>query len=124
MKDIQLIENIERLKNQYKMSDELINSIIYNHDTYHPIAISTMLADIDDIEEVERVLHIIDTMHRNLGIDYETIASFVDLNKKEFEEFMKNPNTLNENKKFKLAVRVMFLHFVLKEKYETNMKLS
>ncbi|PKR82469.1 HTH domain-containing protein [Heyndrickxia camelliae] len=122
MQDIELIENIERLKNKYKMSEDLIDSIIYNHNGYHPIAISSLLVNIDNIDEDDRMLDIIDTMHRNLRISYETMAAFGNLSLEEFKEFIKNPSTLNEQKKYKFAIRLMFLHFVFKEKYliDTN----
>lgn len=125
MSEIKLEDNIAKLKYKYQMSDDLINKIIFTNNSrysYLPIEISTLLARIDEINETQRVYDIIDVLHRNLGMSKETLAAFCEINTEEFEEFLLNPESLNVENKFILAVRIMFLHFVLKEKYivETN----
>ncbi|MBS4191205.1 hypothetical protein KHA94_13530 [Bacillus sp. FJAT-49705] len=127
MEEIKLEDNIEKLKFKYKMSDKLIKKIICTNDSsdlYHPIDISTLLARMDDIDETQRVCDIIDLLHRNLGISYETLASFGKIDTKELEEYLRNPESLNEKKKFMLAVRIMFIHFVLKEKYTIDSNID
>ncbi|MCH1627412.1 HTH domain-containing protein [Ferdinandcohnia quinoae] len=120
MLEIKLEDNIAILQNKYQMSDDLINKILFTNDlknTYLPIEISTLLARIEDINETQRVYYVLDLMHRNLGMSKATLAAFGGVDTKDFEEFLNNPESLNEKKKFVLAVRIMFLHFVLKGKY-------
>jgi hypothetical protein len=113
-------DNIAKLKNKFKMSDEVINKILFiNEKTYsfQPIEISSFLTFMDDIDDIQRIYYIEDSLHSNIGISYETLAKkFCDLDTKELEEFLYNPESLSEKKKFVLAVRIMYLHFVLKEK--------
>lgn len=124
MDEIKLEDNVAKLKHTYKMSEELINKILYKSDpqnhSYHPIEISTLLARIDDSDETQKVCSVIEHLHTYLGISYETLASFGNINTDELEKFMQNPNSLTEKKQFVLAVRIMFIHFVLKEKYAIN----
>jgi helix-turn-helix protein len=123
MEMIKLEDNITKLKNVYKMSDDLINKILYKNETvypYHPIDISTFLVHIDDIDDTQRICSIIDSLNRNIGISYETLAVFCEIKTKELEEFLRNPESLTEKKKFVLAVRTMFMHFVMKEKYTVD----
>ncbi|WP_026678603.1 HTH domain-containing protein [Fictibacillus gelatini] len=125
MEEVTLEDNIAKLKHKYKMSDELIDKILFSNsdsDYLHPINISTLLALIDVVDETERLCIIIETMHTNLGMSYETLASFGEIDTEELKRFLQKPETLTEKKKFVLAVRILFMHFVLKEKYtvETN----
>lgn len=121
MEEIKLEDNIEKLKYEYKMSEELINKLLYNPNnstsSYDPIEISTLLARIDDGDETQRVCIVIENLHTYLGISYETLASFGNISTEELERFLQDPKSLTEKKKFILAVRMMFIHFVLKEKY-------
>ncbi len=119
MEIVTLEDNIAKLKNIYKMSDDLINKLLYTNETtypYHPIEMSALLTHVN-IDEEQRLCTIIEGMYRNIGISYETVAAYCDIDTEELEEFLRNPESLTEKKKFILAVRVMFLHHILKEKY-------
>ncbi|KQL52400.1 hypothetical protein AN964_01795 [Heyndrickxia shackletonii] len=122
MKSINLEDNISKLKNVYKMSDGLINKILYSNETTtysnHPIEISSFLTHVDNIDDTVRIISIIEGLHRNIGISYETLAVYGGIDTFEFEEFLHSPASLKIEKKFILAVRIMYLHFVLKEKYK------
>jgi hypothetical protein len=123
MEAITLEDNIAKLKSKYKMSDEVINKILFTNEkkySYHPIEVSSFLTFMDDIDDTQRIYSIVDTVHSNIGISYETLAIFCDLDTKELEEFLYNPESLSEKKKFVLAVRIMYLHFVLKDKYTVD----
>lgn len=123
MEVIKLEDNIAKLKNKYKMSDDLINRILFTNEktyAYHPIEVSSFLTFMDDIDDTQRICSIVDTLHRNIGISYETLAVFGELDTEELEKFLCNPESLSEKKKFVLAVRIMYLHFVLKEKYTVD----
>ena len=50
--------------------------------------------------------------------------SYCEINTEELEKFLGNPESLTDKKKFIIAVRIMFLHHILKEKYtvETNIE--
>lgn len=121
MQEIKLEDNIAKLKDKFKMSEELINKILDNSNSstspYEPIEISTLLACVDNGEEEQRLCTIIENLNKYLGISYETLASFSDLDTEELKTFLRNPNSLIDKKKFTLAVRIMFIHFVLKEQY-------
>ena len=126
MEIVTLEDNIEKLKNIYKMSDDLINKILYTNNTtypYHPIELSTLLTYVNADEE-QRLCIIIEGLHRNIGISYETLAAYCEINTEELEKFLGNPESLTDKKKFIIAVRIMFLHHILKEKYtvETNIE--
>lgn len=123
MEAITLEDNISKLKNKFKMSDEVINKILFTNEktySFQPIEISSFLTFMDDIDDIQRINSIVDSIHSNIGISYETLAIFCDLDMKELEEFLYNPESLSEKKKFVLAVRIMYLHFVLKEKYTVD----
>ena len=116
---VKLEDNITELKNKYKMSDDLINKILYTNETthpYHPIELSTLLTYVNSDEE-QRLCIIIEGLHRDIGITYETLATYCEIDKEELEEFLENPKSLSDKKKFIIAVRLMFLHHILKEKY-------
>ncbi|MDQ0269919.1 HTH domain-containing protein [Cytobacillus purgationiresistens] len=121
MESIKLEDNIEVLKNIYKMSDDLLDSIIGtkkdSNEYYESIEISTLLTHMDSIDETERLYFIIDSLHNNLGLSYETLAIYSKVSTQKFKDFLNDPNKLNENEKFTLAVRIMLLHFIFKEKY-------
>lgn len=122
MKIVTLEENIAKLKNIYKMSDDVINKIFYtNHKMYHthPIEMSAFLTAVD-FDEEQRLCSIIEGLHRDIGLSYETLAAYCEITTEELEEFLRNQESLTDKKKFKIAVRIMFLHHVLKEKYPTE----
>ena len=76
MEIVTLEDNIAKLKNIYKMSDDLINKILYTNNTtypYHPIELSTLLTYVNADEE-QRLCIIIEGLHRDIGISYETLA--------------------------------------------------
>lgn len=82
MEIVTLEDNIAKLKNIYKMSDDLINRILYTNearDPYHPIELSTLLTYVNADEE-QRVGIIFEGLHRNIGISYETLAAFCEIN--------------------------------------------
>lgn len=122
MKFITLEDNIRKMKTVYKMSDEVIDKILYtNHNLYHthPIEMSTLLTAIDYDEE-QRLCMIIEGLHRDIGLSYETIAAYCEIPTDKLEEFLRNQESLPDKQKFIIAVRIMFLHHVLKEKYQTE----
>ncbi|MFE4239855.1 HTH domain-containing protein [Peribacillus butanolivorans] len=123
MKFITLEENIEKMKKIYKMSDDVINKIFYTkHKMYHtdPIEMSAFLTAIDIVDEEQRLCDIIEALHRDIGLSYETLAAYCEMTTEELEEFLRNQESLTDKKKFIIAVRIMFLHHVLKEKYPTE----
>ncbi|MEK3799539.1 HTH domain-containing protein [Peribacillus sp. FSL H8-0477] len=126
MELVTLEENIAKLKNIYKMSDDLINKLLYTNEKtypYHPIELSTLLTFVD-INEEQRLCTIIEGLHRDIGLSYETLAAYCELTTEELEEFLRNQESLIDKKKFIIAVRIMFLHHILKEKYPTEGKIE
>lgn len=59
----------------------------------------------------------IQIIHNNIGLGYESLAIFGKVETKELEGFMENSEILTEQKKLVVAIRIMYLHFILKEKY-------
>lgn len=122
MEIVTLEDNIAMLKNIYKMSDDLINKLLYTNETtypYHPIELSTLLTVVDTDEE-QRLCTIIEGLHRDIGLSYETLAAYCKITTEGLEEFLRNQESLTDKKKFIIAVRIMFLHHILKEKYPTE----
>jgi len=119
VKEIKLEENIDKLKTKFNMSHELIDKLLLtNPHSYHPIELSTLLATVDETTEEERVCTVIESLHHFLGLNYETLAAFGEIDIEELNAFLKDPFSLPEKKKYRLSVRMMFIHFVLKEKYQ------
>ncbi|MFJ7755902.1 HTH domain-containing protein [Peribacillus muralis] len=122
MEIVTLEENIAKLKNTYKMTDDVINKVFYtNHKMYHtdPIEMSAFLTVVD-LDEDLRLSSIIEGLHRDIGLSYDTLAAYCEMTTEELEEFLRNQESLTDKKKFIIAVRIMFLHHVLKEKYPTE----
>lgn len=77
--------------------------------------ISRMLAyGISDIDDNQRLKAIIEHLTQNLELDIETIAIYSGVTIEEIKMFMEDPNSISYEKRYKLAVKSLFLHFFFK----------
>ncbi|GKU25220.1 hypothetical protein CFB3_34250 [Clostridium folliculivorans] len=86
-----------------------------------------MLYDgIDTISEDSRVKAIIDLLTMDYDMSYESIALYSSISLSDVENFMKDTSSISFEKKYKLAVAAIFLHFLLKKEpnydFTNNMK--
>ncbi|WP_243299980.1 HTH domain-containing protein [Bacillus litorisediminis] len=67
------------------------------------------------IEDNERVMAVIQTLNHLFGISFETIALYANLNTEDVERFIHEPGSISIDKRFKLAVSSLFLHYICKQ---------
>lgn len=76
---------------------------------------SRMLAQgISEIDDNQRLKAIIEHLTENLEVDIETIAIYSGITIEEIKMFMDDPNSISYEKRYKLAVKSLFLHFFFK----------
>ncbi|MBZ9689864.1 hypothetical protein G9F72_026715 [Clostridium estertheticum] len=66
------------------------------------------------INEDERVKAVIDVLIAEFEINYETLAIYVGLMVEEVQSFMNDTNSISIEKKYKLAVASLSLHYLFK----------
>ncbi|WP_051541656.1 HTH domain-containing protein [Clostridium lundense] len=66
------------------------------------------------INEDERVKAVIDVLIHVFEINYETLAIYSGLELKDLQSFMNDTNSISCEKKYKLAVASLFLHYLFK----------
>ncbi|WP_425806753.1 HTH domain-containing protein [Desulfitobacterium sp. Sab5] len=66
------------------------------------------------VSEDERIKGVIDVLAQIFGLEYETISLYSGLEKQDIENFMKDPNLIDYEKKYKLATASMMLHYLFK----------
>ncbi|HVJ50673.1 HTH domain-containing protein [Desulfitobacterium sp.] len=66
------------------------------------------------ISEDERIKGVIDILVQIFGLEYETISLYSGLEKQDIENFMKDTNSIDYEKKYKLATASMMLHYLFK----------
>lgn len=78
--------------------------------------IVSMLSDgIPSVDDDSRVKSIIEHLICNLEINLETIAIYSEVNIDDLKSFMKDTNSISYEKKYKLATKSLFMHFLFKE---------
>lgn len=89
-----------------------------NSDTPNPAHLSSMILLLTDgileVNEDDRVKGVIDVLISEFEIKYETIAIYAKLEVEDVENFMKDTNSISTEKKYKLAVASLFLHYLFK----------
>lgn len=75
-----------------------------------------MLSDgILTIDNNDRIKGIIDHLTYDLEISLETIAIYSEISTEDLESFIKDANSISYEKRYKLATKSLFLHFLFKE---------
>ncbi|MBK1810704.1 hypothetical protein JHL18_08645 [Clostridium sp. YIM B02505] len=104
--------NRMHLGENYKSTDDSANApnaLWFSH------VISMLYDGIDTISEDSRVKAIIDGLTMNYAMSYESIALYSSLSLNDVESFMTDTNSISFEKKYKLAVATLFLHYLLKK---------
>ena len=66
------------------------------------------------IREDERIKGVIEVLVQIFGLEYETISLYAGLEKQDVENFMKDANLIDYEKRYKLATTSMMLHYLFK----------
>lgn len=69
------------------------------------------------INENDRVKGVIDVLIEEFEIKYETLAIYAGIQLEDVISFMNDSNSINYEKKYKLAVASLFLHYLFKKPY-------
>lgn len=67
------------------------------------------------VNEDDRVKGVIDVLISKFEISYETLSIYSGLELGDLQSFMNNTNFISCEKKYKLAVASIFLHYLFKE---------
>ncbi|WP_253199000.1 HTH domain-containing protein [Clostridium estertheticum] len=83
----------------------------------HQIAyLSNMIYMLSDgiliINEADRIKGVIDILISEFEIKYETLAIYAKLELEDVQNFMDDTNSISIEKKYKLAVAVLFFHYL------------
>ncbi|NRD79014.1 hypothetical protein HPT25_16755 [Bacillus sp. BRMEA1] len=70
-----------------------------------------------DVTPDERVSSIIEHLMGSYNISFETLAIYANIEEKELKQFIDDYDSLSFEKRYRLAVVVLFLHFVISKKY-------
>ncbi|MFD9625275.1 HTH domain-containing protein [Peribacillus muralis] len=94
-------ENIQSLISQTEMMD-LIDLV------------GLLAIGMNSTDSNERVFAIIQALNNEFGIPLETISLFSNLEREDIEKFMAENDSLSIEKRYNLAVTVLFLHYIIK----------
>ena len=83
--------------------------------TYLSSLIFMLSNGISTINEDDRIKSVIDVLKDNFKISYKTLAIYSKLELEDIENFIKDSNSVSYEKKYKLAVATLFLHYLLKK---------
>lgn len=102
------------LKNFNENKKESIN----NSNIPNPSYLSSMISMLSDgilmINEDDRIKAVIDVLISEFEIKYETLAIYAKLELEDVQNFMNDRNSISIEKKYKLAVASLFLHYLFK----------
>ncbi|MBU3201654.1 hypothetical protein LL037_12185 [Clostridium estertheticum] len=89
-----------------------------NSNIPEPAHLSNMIYMLSDgilmINEDDRIKGVIDVLISEFEIKYETLAIYAKLELEDVQNFMDDTNSISIEKKYKLAVAVLFLHYLFK----------
>lgn len=129
-------EEIKQLIEKYKMTLEslskisgldcdLLTKFMNGEINFHEIPILdglflsdtvTLLSDsLPNVSEDRRIQTVIESLIAMFEINYETIAIYAGIQLEELQSFMKDPNSISYEKKYKLATTSLFLHYLCKK---------
>lgn len=131
-----LSENIKNLLRDYKFTIESLAKITQLDYTWlkdyvdgknnkndlpmiEGISLSRMsfmlLEGVKSTNDDDRVKCVIDILVDEFEIKFETLAIYAELNLEEIENFMNDTNSISYEKRYKLAVASLFLHYLFKK---------
>lgn len=89
-----------------------------NSNIPNPSYLSSMICMLLDgvlmINEDDRIKGVIDILISEFEIKYETLAIYAKLELEDVQNFMNDTNSISIEKKYKLAVASLFLHYLFK----------
>lgn len=69
-----------------------------------------------DVTPDERVSSIIEHLNVTYNISFETLSIYANIEEKELKQFIDDYDSLSFEKRYRLAIVVLFMHFVLSKK--------
>lgn len=110
--------------NLYDFHTDIVNSKenneegLNNSDIPNPSHLCNMISMLSEgiliINEDDRVKAVIDVLIGELEINYETLAIYSGLELRDLQSFMNDTDSVSCEKKYKLAVASLFLHYLFK----------
>lgn len=109
--------DINSLEKFYNRQVEIIDlSLSLEQHSKFTRAISSLAMDITMVKDNDRVRGIIEhlTIH-GLKLNLQTISVYADVSMEDLESFMKDTDSISYGKRYKLATKSVYLHFLFKE---------
>lgn len=75
----------------------------------------------ESCEEDERVQRLISGMMQEFDISVESIGMYAKISSEEVENFLEDANSLSVEKRYRLGVTVLFLHFICYTKHRREL---
>ncbi|WP_234123938.1 HTH domain-containing protein [Clostridium hydrogenum] len=96
-----------------------LNENINNSNIPNPSYLSNMVYMLSDgiliVNEDDRIKAVIDLLISEFEIKYESLAIYAKLELEDVQNFMNDTNSISIEKKYKLAVASLFLHYLCKK---------
>jgi len=106
--------NIGMLSDYMNEKKEITDLLIENRELLNLIGMLTDGMPASAVSEDERVKSVIEFLVILFGLEYETIALYAGLNKHDVENFMQDTTSIDYEKRYKLAVTSLMLHYLFK----------
>jgi len=106
--------NIDLLSDYINEKKEITDLLIENRELFNLIAMLSDGMPASAFSEDKRVKSVIELLVILFGLEYETISLYAGLNKCDIENFMQDTTSIDCEKRYKLAVTSLMLHYVFK----------
>jgi len=106
----------EVILNYANGEDDDLSSLSPNNKLDFMDLIMLLTLGMEAANEDERVYYVIETLTSEFSISTETIALYANLEHKEVENFLEDHTSISIEKKYKLGITVLFLHYICKQK--------
>ncbi|WP_430534311.1 HTH domain-containing protein [Listeria rocourtiae] len=120
------------LKDKYKLNEKSISKLLgldpntldedymsnYTDQTNHAeYVLPFLVGSLDATSDDDKLAGVIEGLIYYFDLSIETLAIYAGITPTEMKAFTDDPNSLSIEKKYHMGMRMMLLHFVLKESY-------
>ena len=106
--------NIDSLSDYINEKKEITDLLAENRELLSLIGMLSDGMPASAFSEDKRVKSVIELLVMLFGLEYETIALYAGLNKHDVENFMQDTTSIDYEKRYKLAVTSLMLHYLFK----------
>lgn len=106
--------NIDSLSDYINEKKEITDLLAENRELLSLIGMLSDGMPVSAFSEDKRVKSVIELLVMLFGLEYETIALYAGLNKHDVENFMQDTTSIDYEKRYKLAVTSLMLHYLFK----------